>query len=83
MNEYTLSGIYDLAQTPSGEITSSSLTLFTKKCSVLYCAVEMKAINEKKGIFSFYSHNVNKKISVWFHFHYNGLIVSINSVNNQ
>ena len=44
------------------DLTSSSLTLLTKKCLVLYCAVEMKATNEKKGIFSFYSHNVDKKI---------------------
>ena len=36
-------------------------TLFTKKCLMLHCNAEMKVTNEKKGTFSFYSHNMNKK----------------------
>ena len=42
----------------------------------------MKVTNKKKGIFSFYSHNMNKKINER-HFNYSGLNVSIESVNNQ
>ena len=35
---------------------------FTKKCQTLACDVVMKVTNEKKGIFSFHSHNMNKEM---------------------
>ena len=40
--------------------TNSSV--FTKKCQMLQCDTVMKVTNEKKGIFSFYLHNLNKKL---------------------
>ena len=43
------------------DLTSGSLTLLTKKCSVLHCNVALNVTNEKKGILSFYSRNMNKR----------------------
>ena len=45
-------------------------------------SVTMKVTNEKKGIFSFYLHNMNKNLNE-SHFRCSGLYVSIKSVNNQ
>ena len=42
----------------------------------------MKVTNKKKGIVSFYSHDMNKKFSE-SHFHYSDINVSIKSINNQ
>ena len=42
----------------------------------------MKVTNEKKGIFSFYSRNMNKRFHE-SHYHHSGLHVLIKSVNNQ
>ena len=36
-------------------------TVFTKKCLMLQLNAVMKVANEKKDIFSFYSHNMNKE----------------------
>ena len=60
---------------------SGSLTLLTKKCYMLHCNVVMKVTNKKKGIFSFYLHNMNKKVSESY-FHYGGLDVSIKSIKS-
>ena len=46
---------------------------------MLHCNVVMKVTNEKKCIFSFYSHNMNKKIQLE-PFPYIELNVSIKSV---
>ena len=46
------------------DLTSGSLTQFAKKCYVLHCNAAMKVTNQKKGIFSFYTHNMNKTISL-------------------
>ena len=65
------------------DVTSGSQTLLAKICQMLHSNAAMKVINEKKGIFSFYSlKNMNKN----FHenlFHYSGLNVLIKSVDNQ
>ena len=42
----------------------------------------MKVTNEKKGIFSYYSHKMNKKFHE-SHYHHSRLNVLIKSVNNQ
>ena len=49
---------------------------------MLHCYVVMEVTDEKKGIFLFYSRNINKKFSKT-HFHYSGLNVSIKIVDNQ
>ena len=49
---------------------------------MLHYNAVMKVTNEKKGIFSFNSHNINKKFNN-SHLHYNGLNVSIESVSNH
>ena len=48
----------------------------------LHCNVVMKVTNERKGMFSFCSHNMNKKFQ-WEHFYYSGVNFLIKSVNNQ
>ena len=49
---------------------------------MLHSSVVMKVANEKKGIFSFYSRNMNKNVKE-SHFHYSGFNVSIKSINNK
>ena len=49
---------------------------------MLHCNAVMKVTNENKGIFSFYSHNMNKKFE-WEHFHYSGLNISTKMYNNS
>ena len=46
---------------------------------MLHCNVIMKVTNEEKGIFSFYSHNMNKSFNESY-FHYSGLNGSIKKV---
>ena len=64
------------------DLKSGLFTLFTKKCYILHCNVVMKVTNEKKGIFSFYSHdrnkNFNESISVTV-----DLMFQLKPVNNQ
>ena len=43
------------------DLTSGSLTLFAKQCEMSHYNAVMKVTDEKKGIFSFYLDNMNKK----------------------
>ena len=63
-------------------LTGGSLTVLTKKCYLLQCNLIMKVTNIKKGIFSFYSHNMNKKINE-SHFNCSGLKVGDKSLINS
>ena len=65
------------------DLTNGSLTLFTKKFTMLQCNLKMKITIEKKGIFSDFIHKIWTNNFSESYFHYNSLKVSIKSANNH